>query len=776
MLGLAFLFEANELLLCSITGVIFSTIKTTLSKKALIIKNQGNVMQRTFLVPLIATFSIAILSGCSPSQESKMQEKPSSQIQKSQKERLKELSIVAPKATQIPFTAEYHGKTISDHYNWFKDPDYPEVNDQPIIDYLNEENAYFNAFIEPKTALIDTLFEEFKGRTNDQESSVPWVENGYEYKSFYKEGEEYRTYSRRKLDSEKEEVFLSVTDLAKPFDYFNMGDWEISPNNQYLAYSFNTNGDERYEVVVKDLSSGESLSDTLTDTSGDVVFSADSQSLVYGLLASDRWFTVSINVHKLGSKQADDIAILTEKDDSFFMSFGLTSSNEYLLIGSGQSETREVFAVPASDFLAKPTVLVSREQGFLSEIDHANDYFYVIANDTHTNSRLAKVSDKNPSYENWETVIAGSDERYLMGMQVFKNFMFMASRENGIERFSISDYEGNSHDVSFPESVFSVSNGGNPEFSQDFVRINYNSMITPRTVFDYYLSDKKLVIKKVQEIPSGYDKSQYITERIMAPARDGASVPVTLVYNKDFKKDATHPMHLYGYGAYGSTVDPGFSTTRLSLLDRGFSFAIAHVRGSDMLGHQWYLDGKLEKRTNTFNDFVDVARYLVSEKYVEAGNISVSGRSAGGELMGAVTIQAPELWRSVTLGVPFVDVLNTMLDASLPLTPPEWSEWGNPIEDPAAFDLIQSYSPYDNITAREYPPMLVTGGLNDPRVTYWEPAKWTARMRELKTDNNLLIMRINMGAGHFSNSGRYGRLRDYAEEYAFMLSSHGIAK
>ncbi|MFT7089105.1 MAG: oligopeptidase B [Glaciecola sp.] len=729
----------------------------------------------------MSILSIAALSACSPPQESKMPEN-----QSVQKQTLKELSIAAPMAKKIPFTAEYHGKTISDHYNWLKDSGYPEVDDLAIIDYLNEENAYFNAFIEPKTPLIDTLFEEFKGRTNDEESSVPWIENGYEYKSFYKEGEEYRTYSRRKLDvtsnsteqsgSSNEEVFLSVTALAQPFEYFTMGDWEISPNNQYLAYSYNTNGDERYKVVVKDLNTGKLLNGELNDTSGNIVFSADSQSLVYGLLDSDRWFTVSINLHQLGTSQLDDTAILTEADDRFFLNFSMTSSKEFLLIGSGQGETSEIFALPADDFSATPTLLVSREQAFLSSVDHANGNFYIVANDTHPNSRLVKVSDKNPLYENWETIIAGSDERYFIGMQVFKNFMSIVSRENGIERFTISDYVGNSHDVVFPESVFAVSNGNNPQFNQDFVRINYDSMVTPSTVFDYSIADKKLITKKVQKIPSGYDKTQYVSERIMAPARDGVLVPVTIVYNKNFKKDATHPMHLYAYGAYGSTVTPGFSTTRLSLLDRGFSYAIAHVRGSDMLGHQWYLDGKLKARNNTFNDFVDVARFLVSEKYVSAGNISISGRSAGGKLMGAVTIQAPQLWSSVTLGVPFVDVLNTMLDANLPLTPPEWSEWGNPIEDPAAFDLIQAYSPYDNIEARDYPPMLVTGGLNDPRVTYWEPAKWTARMRELKTDDNLLIMRINMGAGHFSNSGRYGRLRDYAEEFAFLLSSHGITE
>lgn len=728
-------------------------------------------MLRKIYIPVLAVCSVFVVTACAPSEEPQMSEKEPAPSQ-----RLKELSIPAPEANQVPFTAEHHGKTINDHFNWLKDPGYPEVDDTAIIDYLNEENAYFNAFLAPKKPLVDVLFEEFKSRTNDTDSSVPWVVNGYEYKSFYKPGEEYRTYSRRKLDGEEEVEFLSVTELAKPFDYFNMGDWEVSPNNQFIAYSYNTNGDERYRIVVKEIRSGKTLSKELTDTDGDIVFSADSQSIVYGALASDRWYTKSVNVHSLGTEQSTDKVIFSENDDGFFLGFGLTSSNEYLIISTSQSEISETYVLPANDFLAKPIQLVSREQAFLNNVDHANGFFYILANDSHTNSRLAKVSDTEPGYDKWETVISGSDERYLMYMQTFESFMVVSSRENGIERLTVYDYSGSEHDVEFPESVFSVSNGNNPEFTQDFVRLSYNSMITPSTIFDYTVASKSLATKKVQEIPAGYDKSQYVTERIMAEARDGVSVPVTLVYKKDFKKDATHPMHLYGYGAYGSTVRPRFSTTRLSLLDRGFSFAIAHVRGSDMLGHQWYLDGKLDKRNNTFNDFVDVARHLVTKNYVSEGNISISGRSAGGELMGAVTIQDPELWRSVTLGVPFVDVLNTMLDASLPLTPPEWSEWGNPIEDPIAFDYIQSYSPYDNIVAREYPPMLVTGGLNDPRVTYWEPAKWTARMRELKTDDNLLVMRINMGAGHFSNSGRYGRLRDYAEEYAFMLTSHGITE
>ncbi|NNC99554.1 MAG: S9 family peptidase, partial [Gammaproteobacteria bacterium] len=432
--------------------------------------------------------------------------------------------------------------------------------------------------------------------------------------------------------------------------------------------------------------------------------------------------------------------------------------------------------LPANNVFAEPTRMVSREAGFTQSIDHAHQHFYILANDTHKNFRLARVNDQNPAHENWQTLEEGSDKVYLLGLQTFDSFIALKARDSGLENIRIRDYRGDQHKIAFPESVFSASIGVNRQFNQDFLRVGYESMITPETVFDYTPGKRSLLTRKVQKIPSGYDKSQYQTERVMVKARDGVMVPVSLVYKKGFIRDGSHPMHLYAYGAYSATVTPGFSTTRLSLLDRGFSFAIAHVRGGSMMGYQWYLDGKLEKRTNTFNDFVDVAKSMVQQNYVTAGNISASGRSAGGELMGAVTIQAPELWRSVTLGVPFVDVLNTMLDASLPLTPPEWKEWGNPIDSAEAFDLIRSYSPYDNIVAREYPPMMVTGGVNDPPVTYWEPAKWTAKMRSTKTDDNLLVMRINMGAGHFANSGRYGRLRDYAEEFAFMLLAHGIKK
>ncbi|MDO6695070.1 S9 family peptidase [Aliiglaciecola sp. 3_MG-2023] len=712
----------------------------------------------TILAPVL------LLTACANDKEPEMQTYP----------RLKQLTVAAPVAAKQDYTAKYHGKALNDPYHWLKDSGYPEVNDKPIIDYLTEENAYFDQFLAPNKQLVDTIFEEFKGRTNEQEESVPWIDNGYEYRWHYREGEEYRTRSRKNIATGEEAVILDETELAKDFEYFSLGDWDVSPDNRLLVYSFNTDGAERYKARIIDLQTGKYLTDEVTELSGSVAFSADSQSIIYGKLEKDKWRTASVNVHKIGSAQAEDKILISEADDGFFLGFNYSSDQEYLILASGQREVTEYHVLPSNDLLATPTKLIAREQEFSATLDHANGKFYLLANDTHKNFRFVSVDDDQPSYDNWQTLIEGTDDLYLLGMQTFKGFIALQAREKGIDKIRILDYQGNSHDIAFPEQVYSAALGNSSEFEQDFVRVDYESMVTPETVFDYQVSDKNLQTRKVTSIPSGYDKSQYVTERLMAPSRDGVEIPISVVYKKGFKKDGEQPLHLYGYGAYGITVPPGFSTLRLSLLDRGFAYAIAHVRGSDILGYQWYLDGKLEKRNNAFNDFVDAAEYLIKENYVSEGNISISGRSAGGELMGAVTNQAPQLWRSVTLGVPFVDVLNTMLDASLPLTPPEWSEWGNPIEDSAAYDLIASYSPYDNIEAKEYPPMLVSGGINDPRVTYWEPAKWTAKMRELKTDDNLLIMRINMGAGHFANSGRYGRLRDYAEEFAFILKSHEI--
>lgn len=683
----------------------------------------------------------------------------------------------APVAEKRPHTFSHHGYTVSDPWNWIRDKDYPNTDDEPVLDYLKAENAYFKRWLEPNKALTDTLFEEYKGRLDETETSVPWVDNGYEYRWEYREGAEYRTRLRKPVgapDSE-ETVFLDEPALAEGHDYFVLRSYAISPDNRLVAYAFDTSGDERYLIRVKDLETGEYLEDEISDTGGSLLFGADG-SLVYTKLEDVKWRVESINRHVLGTGSDKDTVLLAEQDDSFFMSMGSTSDRKFLVVGAGKGEVSEYYVIPQSDLSSKPVLLASRDHGFEYRVDHAHGKFWILANDSHKNFRLASVSSKKPGYEHWKTEVAGSDRVYMKSLQTFKDFIALKQTTEGLEQLLLKDYDGKQTEIQFPESVFTASFFNNPEFDQSHVRLNYESMISPDTVYDYDVASKKLMQKKIKKIPSGYDKSRYGTKRIMLAARDGVKVPVTLMYLKDMKQDGSNPLHLYAYGAYGSGMTPRFSTIRLSLVDRGVIYAIAHVRGGDEMGYQWYLDGKLEKRENTFNDFVDVARGLIDEKYTRKGNISISGRSAGGELMGTAVIQAPELWSSVILGVPFVDVLNTMLDATLPLTPPEWDQWGNPITDKAAFELIRGYSPYDNISKRDYPPMLVTGGLNDPRVTYWEPAKWTASMRYHKTDDNLLIMRMNMGAGHFANSGRYGRLRDYAEEFTFTLLSHGIDK
>lgn len=732
-------------------------------------KNNGTMRSLLPILAMSLTLTACDKVPNTPSGESS----PQDVAQNSNYTRLAALSMDTPVAARVPHQAKYHGRVLDDPYHWLKDEGYPEVDDQPIIDYLNEENAYFNAFLAPHETLVNTLFEEFKGRLDETETSVPWVVNGYEYRWEFKEGADYRTYTRKNLQSGESEVFMDQNELAQGHDYFVVRDWDISPDNRLLAYSVNTNGDERFSIYIKDLTTGKQLADTLTGTSGAVGFIGN-DALLYGKLEADRWFTKSLNVHKIGAQESDDKILLQEDDDGFFLSFSKTSSDAYFVLNSSQREITEQHALDATNPDADLIKLVGREQGFSASVDHAHGKFYILANDTHKNFRLVEAAQDAPAYDNWKTVIEASDNRYLTSLQSLSDVLVLKARVNGLDRIMLQDYEGESHEVAFPEAVYSASIGFNPEFNQKHIRINYESMITPDTVFDYDIATRKLETRKVDKIPSGYDKTQYVTERIMAPARDGTLVPVSIVHNKDFKKDGSQPVLLYGYGAYGVTVSPSFSTLRLSLLDRGFAWAIAHVRGSDIMGYQWYLDGKLDKRTNTFNDFVDVAKHLVNEKYTSEGNISIMGRSAGGELMGAAVIQAPDMWRSVNLGVPFVDVLNTMLDETLPLTPPEWKEWGNPVESAHYYDLLASYSPYDNIEAKDYPPMLVSGGLYDPRVTYWEPAKWTAKMRHTKTDNNLLVMRINMGAGHFANSGRYGRLKDYAEEYAFTLLAHDI--
>ncbi|GHF12216.1 oligopeptidase B [Kordiimonas sediminis] len=678
------------------------------------------------------------------------------------------VSPLPPTANKHASTAVWHGEELSDNYAWLKDPAYPEVTQSEILDYLKEENAYFSAVMDDRKALTETLFSEIKGRIKDDDESVPWIEGAYEYRWAFAKGAQYRCWYRREKDSDNPwQVLLDEAAEADGKEFFRLGDLKVSPDGRLVAYSADTNGSERFTIRIKNIETGKLLDDVIEETSGEICWQSDSQALA-AVKVSREWRPYLVVCHALGEE--GETALFEEADTGYFVHIGLTSDKHQLCIRTADHVTAEVWVIPADDFSITPACLSHRQAGHDYYVDHDKDGFLIRSNHDHKNFGLYRPQGDGP----WGTVLVGDDNLYIRGMHCFRDFIAVQERFGGLDQIRIIRGDKHSH-VDFPETAYEAELGNNSEFDQSFIRISYTSMVTPPSVFDYSLETDNLTVRKEQEIPSGYNKTQYVTERLLVPARDGVKVPVSLVYKKTAEADRrSFPMHLYGYGAYGLGMSPAFSATRLSLLDRGFTYAIAHIRGGDELGYGWYEAGKLKDRTNTFNDFVDVARYLTDKAYVAAGEITISGGSAGGELMGAVLNQAPELFCGAMLHVPFVDVLNTMLNADLPLTPLEWPEWGNPIKDKDAFDHIKSYCPYTNIEAKEYPPMMVTGGLNDPRVTYWEPAKWTAKMRAMKTDDNLLLMKINMGAGHGGKSGRFDRYREVAEEYTFLLMCYGM--
>ena len=699
-----------------------------------------------------------------------------------------ENEVSPPVAEQRPHSFTHHGITIEDPWQWLRDADYPTVDDEDILAYLNAENEYFEANMAPQKELTDAIFEEIKGRQQPDLASVPWKDDRWYYQWKFAEESQYRVWLRwpagssgdtkpdaREAPTADAETILDEPRLAEGLEYFRLGSLSVSNAGSLLAYATDTDGSERYKLVVKDLETGEMLPEEIPGTIGRVVWSADDSSLLYTVV-DDNWRPWQVRRHVLGEPVDQDTVVYEESDPGFFVGIGESASKEYIIIGAGDHVTSEVRLLPATDTAADPLVVSPRRANHEYSIDHQGDRFIIKTNDTHKNARLATAPQDDPTEQAWEPLVDASDSHYIRGFDTFKDFIAVEVRIDGLDHVQLMWRDGESRYIEFPESAYTAGVGRNREFQTDTLRLDYTSMVTPSTVFDYHLDTQELEVRQVQEVPSGYDASEYVTERLLAPARDGVEVPVSIVRHKDTPVDGSAPLYLYGYGAYGYAIPPSFSTTRLSLLDRGFIYALAHIRGGDDLGYHWYEAGKLDRRTNTFNDFVDVARHLVDQGYVSEGRIAIAGGSAGGQLMGAVVNQAPDLWGAVAAHVPFVDVLNTMLDDTLPLTPIEWPEWGNPIEDKTVFEYIRSYSPYDQLMAREYPPILVTAGLNDPRVTYWEPAKYVAKLRALKTDDNLVLLKTNMGAGHGGRSGRYDRLYEVAEEYAFMLAVMGLVE
>ncbi|MGB7374255.1 S9 family peptidase [Pontixanthobacter sp.] len=673
-----------------------------------------------------------------------------------------------------------HGITISDPYHWLKDQSYPVIDDVDVLDYVKAENAWFEQQMAPRQALVDTLFEELKGRVKEDDSSVPQKDGDYLYWTAYEEGREYRLWYRQSVaakgtDADKQ-LMLNENDLAEGKEYFRLGAFSVSDSGRYLAYSYDDNGSERFTARIKDLETGTLLDDVIPETLSGLIWVKNDTGIVYGK-ANANWRTDNARLHMVGTPVEQDVVLYKEADEGFRVGAGLSAQEDWLIISTGDNETSEVRLVRADNPTGEQIVVKPRVKGVEYSVDIRDGKIFIHTNDDHVNFRLATASLDAPG--EWSTEIAGSDEFYLTDFDLFKDFYVTEGRLNGLDQVQMRSYDNAATitPIAFPEDSYSAGLSNNPEYDVGTLRLTYESMVTPDSVYDYHLSDARLELLKQQDIPSGYDASLYVTKREMIKARDGTMVPVSVVMRKD--RDTINgaqagPLHLYAYGAYGYAVPPGFSSSRLSLLDRGMAYGIAHIRGGDDLGRDWYLQGKLNARTNTFNDFVDVAKGLAAKGYTQEGSISASGGSAGGELMGVVVNTDPDLWKAVVADVPFVDVLNTMLDETLPLTPGEWPEWGNPIISKQAFAYILSYSPYDQVSAQDYPAMLVTAGLNDPRVTYWEPAKWVARLRDMKTGDNELLLKTNMGAGHGGKSGRFSSLYEAAEEYAFILSHHGI--
>ncbi|MEI6418348.1 MAG: S9 family peptidase, partial [Sphingomonadales bacterium] len=540
----------------------------------------------------------------------------------------------------------------------------------------------------------------------------------------------------------------------------------VSPDGTLLAYATDTNGSERFTLKVRDLATGQDIA-TVSDVSVSTpVWTADSKGLFWTEV-NENWRRVKINLFRLGGGPAKTIYEETA-DKGFGVAAQQSTDQRWLVLYTADNVTSEVRLVPLANPDAAPLLVKARQPAVRYEVDVRGQMLFIRTNDNHVNFRIATATLAAPGQ--WQPLVAGSDRDYITNVTAFASYLAIEGRRDGLATIRLRHDDGTETLVPFTEATYTASIGDNREADAPLLRLSYASMVTPATVFDYDVAKGQLVTRKVQQVPSGYDPSQYTSERVWITARDGAKVPVSVVYKKGLPRDGSGKLYLFGYGAYGIAIPPSFSANRLSLLDRGFAFAIAHIRGGDDMGYQWYLDGKLAKRTNSFNDFVDVARGMAAQGFAKPGRIVAAGGSAGGELMGAVINQAPELWGAVAAHVPFVDVLNTMLDDSLPLTPGEWPEWGNPITSKADFLLLQSYSPYDQVTAKAYPPLLVTAGLNDPRVTYWEPAKWVAKLRVTKTDQNVLLLKTNMGAGHGGKSGRFTALEELAEEYGFFIS------
>ncbi len=677
-----------------------------------------------------------------------------------------------PVARQVPHTIEKHGDTRTDNYYWLR-----ERTSEEVLDYLRAENAYTAEKMAHARQLEETLFEEMKARLKEDDESVPYRYGRHLYYSRNVPGEQYRVYCRRELsaDDASEEVILDVNELARGHKYFSLGALAISPDEHLLAYAFDTNGSEVYTLVVRDLADGSLRDDRLENISGSVEWAADNATLFYTTLDEARR-PYKVFRHRLGTGQADDALVHHEEDERFFVGLGKTRSERFLQIGMYSKITSEVRVLAADDPTGTFETLLPRTQGVEYSIAHQGDRFLVTTNRDAINFKLLEMPLTARGWDQAREVLPHRPAIKLDGVDAFADFIAVYERKDGFRQIHVLDTAGGGgHYIAFPEPVYTASGDTNRVYDTDTLRFSYTSLVTPRSVFDYNIRTRSRELLKQEPVLGGYDPEKYESQRIEATASDGTKIPMSLVYRRGITRSGDNPTLLYGYGSYGASMDPRFSSARLSLLDRGMIFAIAHIRGGGELGRPWYEDGKFLHKMNTFTDFIACGEELVRQGYTRHDRMAMMGGSAGGLLMGAVLNMRPDLVHCAVAAVPFVDVVTTMLDPSIPLTVIEYEEWGNP-NDKAFYEYMLRYSPYDNVTAQDYPHILITAGLNDPRVQYWEPAKWCARLRATKTGDNLLLMKTNMGAGHGGASGRYNRLKDRAFEYAFILDRLGISK
>ncbi len=680
-----------------------------------------------------------------------------------------------PVAKKEPKVLKIHGYEITDNYSWLRDRE--EKKNPAIIKYLEDENAYTEAHMGPHKAFADDLYKEMLGRIKQTDLSVPYRIGSYWYFTKTEEGKQYPTYLRSKTQNGAEtEVLLDQNAMAEGFKYFSISNFELSDDGDLLAFATDTTGYRQYKLQIKDLRTGKMLPDSIERVTS-VEWSPDGKYIFYGQEDAVSKRTDKIWRHTVGSTGADEL-VFDEKDVLFNVGIGRSRDKKMLLIGSYAKTSTEFHYLPAISIAdGKFSVLVPRREGHEYYADFDGDEFYIRTNKDAENFKVVRVSQLDPSEKYWKDFIPSNPAVKVDDISFFKDYTLVSELENGLEYIRVMDRKTRraSSRIETPESVYTMGLGYNPEYDTANVRYGYSSMITPQSTYEFDLKTRSSKLIKQQEIPSGYDKAKYETTRVWIDARDGVKVPVSIVMKKGTKLDGKSPMLLYAYGSYGASMTPNFSTARLSLVDRGMMYAIAHIRGGSELGEKWRQDGRMFKKMNTFNDFVDSAKWLIVKKYTSADRLVIQGGSAGGLLMGAVQNQAPELFKASIVQVPFVDVMNTMLDASLPLTTEEWVEWGNPNEK-EAWDYMITYSPYENIKAQAYPNMLVEVSLNDSQVPYWEGAKYVARLRDLKTDNNVILLKTNMGAGHGGSSGRYDRLKEVAFGYAYALTQVGIVK